>query len=690
TFQSAKGKTTCINCTEGYYCTGGNDPVQCPKGKYCPTKTSANIPFCPVGTYNPSFGKKAITDCLKCKAKYYCNKPGLIDFDTVTADYGIYKCAAGYYCVSGNYFGNPPISTSSIVGQECPKGYVCPEGTETPVPCPKGKYRNNVRGVDITQDCYACPPSRYCDTAGTVDPINKCDGGYYCTSGSDSAAPTVVAMGGICGKGTYCTIGSREPTDCQPGTYGDVTGLSVCKQCPAGYFCPRKTSEYLSNRCAIGHYCPAGTHYSTQYKCPIGTFRATDKGTSVNDCTSCTAGKYCESEGLAQPTGCCDAGYYCIKGSHTKKPKNIISQKPVGSTCSTSIGDICPIGSICAACSSLPQLCPTGKYCASQGLTTPSGNCDAGYYCVSGSKTKDPIDGVTGNICKSGHYCSTGTTTTLSKCPIGTFLPTTGNTQLSNCKSCPSGKYCATTGLSAVTGNCKEGYYCPTGSKVATEKTCSRGHYCPTGSTIEIECDIGYYQDNPTQNVCKLCSAGSYTDVKKAESCKPCPEKYFCQNGKKNRCSVGHYCPQSTPTEVACPKGTFSSTPWLASLDKCTDCKPGTFCGSTALTKVTGPCNGGYFCKTGVDSATPDGVTNTGTGGICRVGYYCPIGSSDEILCPAGTYNDEISKITCKSCVIGFACPVGSSSYIGIPCDKGHYCPINTISKTEYPCPIGI
>lgn len=44
----------------------------CPQGRYCPTGTG--VPFsCPSGTFSPSFGNTALTDCQSCTPGYYCD-----------------------------------------------------------------------------------------------------------------------------------------------------------------------------------------------------------------------------------------------------------------------------------------------------------------------------------------------------------------------------------------------------------------------------------------------------------------------------------------------------------------------------------------------------------------------------------------------------------------------------------------
>ena len=64
----------------------------------------------------------------------------------------------------------------------------------------------------------------------------------------------------------------------------------------------------MDNPCPEGHYCPAGTYVSTQFPCPTGTFYNLTMATALEDCIYCTAGSYCATPGLTNPTGLCDAG----------------------------------------------------------------------------------------------------------------------------------------------------------------------------------------------------------------------------------------------------------------------------------------------------------------------------------------------------------------------------------------------
>lgn len=51
-----------------------------------------------------------------------------------------------------------------------------------------------------------------------------------------------------------------------------------------------------------------GWNWSSVVICPISCVLG---GVTVESCSACPAGHYCSSEGLAQPSGPCAAGFYC-------------------------------------------------------------------------------------------------------------------------------------------------------------------------------------------------------------------------------------------------------------------------------------------------------------------------------------------------------------------------------------------
>ena len=71
--------------------------------------------------------------------------------------------------------------------------------------------------------------------------------------------------------------------------------------------------------------------------------------------------------------------------------------------------------------------CVGGMYCETPGLTLPTGDCNAGYYCPGGSNTSTPLSlsGSMGDTCTLGHYCPAGTANPLA-CAPGTYADRTG------------------------------------------------------------------------------------------------------------------------------------------------------------------------------------------------------------------------------------------------------------------------
>jgi hypothetical protein len=130
--------------------------------------------------------------------------------------------------------------------------------------------------------------------------------------------------------------------------------------CDAGFYCKNGSSKSQQIACPEGRYCEQGTHHPKP--CPAGTFSNATMGKASSDCTQCTSGSYCETEGLTKPTGYCEAGYYCPRGSSNK------------TTIECPIGTHCPMGSaVFKYCSaglytdyakaSICHVCPEGFYC---------------------------------------------------------------------------------------------------------------------------------------------------------------------------------------------------------------------------------------------------------------------------------------------------------------------------------------
>ena len=77
-----------------------------------------------------------------------------------------------------------------------------------------------------------------------------------------------------------------------------------------------------------------------------GTFNPYYGLNHTDQCTPCTAGEYCDREGLNETVGPCEPSYYCPSGQNSSRPEEY----------ACTIGHYCPINS------SEPLPCPEGTY----------------------------------------------------------------------------------------------------------------------------------------------------------------------------------------------------------------------------------------------------------------------------------------------------------------------------------------
>ena len=60
--------------------------------------------------------------------------------------------------------------------------------------------------------------------------------------------------------------------------------------------------------CPAGYICPWGTKYPHHHPCPAGTWSSTVGAHNLSSCWPCPPRHHCNSTGLSQPAGLCDAG----------------------------------------------------------------------------------------------------------------------------------------------------------------------------------------------------------------------------------------------------------------------------------------------------------------------------------------------------------------------------------------------
>ncbi|XP_076147240.1 uncharacterized protein LOC143131472 [Alosa pseudoharengus] len=541
-------------------------------------------------------------------------------------------------------------------------------------------------------------------------------------------------MGYLCPPGHSCPVGSAQEVPCEAGTYSSSPGAANCSLCPAGTAClARGMLEPVL--CPLGHFCPIGT--ALPLPCPAGTLGQMPGALSQASCSPCPTGHYCSSPGSSQPQGMCEQGFFCQGGASRPAPQPS-AETPQNGPCPA--GHYCPRGTLSPVpcpTGSVRNLtggvsvescffCPGGYYCDGEGLDSPSGACDAGFYCPSDSAPTTPHT----FICTKGHFCPRGSPMPLP-CPTGQYQPNIGSDSCIPCRPgfyceeavvgdplpcpphtfcpaatmvpqpcpdgtfthphqgglrdereclpCPPGKYCR---AGQIKGVCAAGYVCVSSSSDFSPQ----GHVlaqanrsvCKWGVQCAGPCPAGFFCAEGTEHAqpCPANTVRSSPGASSLSDCLPCPPAHWCKEGDPvlHDCPEGHYCDGiadsesgSRPGPRKCPAFTYRDTPGAGGKGDCHPCPPGTFCNSTGLTDYLGsPCPPGFWCS----------------------------GSGQPVLCPGGTFRTlpgAADANQCAPCIPGTYCPdpraTGMPNTAGIPCRASYQCPEG--SALETPCEAG-
>ena len=592
-------------------------------------------------------------------------------------------CIAGHYC--NNY------ATKSIADMKiCPSGYFCPDGTSsfTNHPCPIGTFGRK-EGLKHIDQCSICPSGMYCDVEGATNATGFCAEGYYCKKGAKSKNPTEGPHANICTQGNYCPVGTGHPVPCPIGTYSNRIGLSSvdeCSPCDAGKFCNDSGLTEPTDLCDAGWFCPESSTHSKTNLCSQGAY--CPKGTDQE--LLCPPGTFSEILGLISEDQCeiCPSGYFCDQHGQTS-PSGTCSPRffcPEGSKSSKEKG--CPVAHFCPGNSSQPLICPPGTQ-AAVNLSDSCQKCPEGSYCENGN-----IIGP----CPEGYWCPLGTDqTTMKKCPAGTFSNDTGLSNEFECKICTPGFFCDREGLTEPAGPCAAGYFCKCGSKLRepsgpcynNSKLSPNEGNC-SSDNIAGPCPIGYHCPEGT-SLPKICSGGSFSNQSGLPECVKCPSGFYCPKlSEKIVCPQGHYCPPGTGTDYTrypCPKGTYGPHTMAEKKEDCKICPAGYYCEDKGLNSTSGECDAGYYCEAGSTDARPKE-------GLCPIGSYCPNGVAQPVECDVGMFCDRTGLHEPSGpCSSGYYCERNSStpepteSNVGSFCPPGHYCVSG--SFRPQPCPQG-
>lgn len=512
----------------------------------------------------------------------------------------------------------------------CPSGFYCPVTGTNPIPCPVGFY---------------CPP-------GTTTPI-ACPTGLYTAEGKSALSDCTTSYpegyypkNGIatqCPAGTYCPLNTTGARKCPAGTYNSgkgKTSLTDCKPCPAGSYCPTASAVATA--------------------CPVGTYNGSPGGTSVSSCTTCPAGTYCSTKGLVSPTQCPTGTYSGATGLLT--------------TCITG---------------------PPGQFSNTLGATDISAfsPCPIGTYCPGGTQ---PVRTV------PGQYSDVTGLSSPKSCPPGTYGSTAGLTTAACSGPCAAGSFCPSGSITPTATQCPAGSYCPVG--IPTPTPCPAGNYCPIGSASPTQCPAGTFTSltgQTSQAACLPCTGGGYCPAGSAQPI-PCTIGNFCpaRSVSPTQCIAGSYCDTTgLAAAIPCPAGTYSTTLGATSMTSCLACAGGYFNSSPGQTACT-PCMlvdraygivRGAYCPPSnsyISYVQPSQLQGSalGSGTLLQI----PVGSTNPILCPAGSYCPTIGTITPTPCPIGTASSLtGISNVAGCSgCPPGTYCP-NTGMTTGLACPAG-
>ena len=608
-YQNNGGATSCkpvTTCTSTQYEETAPSPTNDRVCKTC--RTSCSSGFVLVGTC----GGTSNPTCQACHSSCStCNGPTETD---CTA------CADPLHQLT-----NGRCDTLKCTGNQFLDGDKCV------TTCPSGTYKHaDASEGNVCRACSSCGSGKWasgpCDGTTTRDTV--CSAWSTCDIGEEELV-------------TPTSERDRKCTPCNGDTeYQDQPGQLFCKTvttCEHGEYVsanPTASTDRQCSTCGTGRY-SASENAAQCVKCPPGTYQ--DEAGSPA-CNECGIGNYEEKQGQTQCSGIpegyygtggtistrtgiskCPAGFYCLGGSHDKRPCPPDQFQPLEGQHVCHDVTVCGDGEFVSVepssvrdreCSD----CPTGTYQDDDDHDNkeciPWSTCPAGTHILQeGNRRRDR----TCESCDPPHTyqdkANQATCKAVKDCPVGTeeaVSPTPSTDRV--CKQCKVGvNFADDSGLQT----CKPVTVCLPGEREVTAPTAS------------------------SDRVCESCPPNTFTE---GENEKTCVEHKTCGPGEKE---IEEPSDGSQRECVPCEEGTYQSAKSHTS-DSCiavTDCEPGEYLVAAATRTSDAVCKS---CKVGQTYST---TTNAKS---CIPVDTCGVGEREKIAPTAS------SNRTCEPCDDGF------------------------------------
>ena len=281
-------------CPQGFYCPF-SERIPCPVGTHCPRSGHSHPTPCQPGLFNSMVAQ---IKCTLCPQGYIC--PGLGRVDPAICPPGFVcssegltspniRCPAGFYCQNGTHTSDPFRNDTTLRPYPCSPGTYCLDGTGYNV-MKEGDFM-------YAQPCHA---GFYCELASTSPKgSGLCPPGFVCPKGSASPVPTP--------KGYFAEFaGTIEAAACLPGHYAPTIESTECHPCPPGTKCEAE-GLHTAEMCPPGTYhgtledngllCVA---------CPQGTWSKNWQLKESGECTRCPPGLFCSVNGMTSPCSSSD------------------------------------------------------------------------------------------------------------------------------------------------------------------------------------------------------------------------------------------------------------------------------------------------------------------------------------------------------------------------------------------------